>query len=159
MRFVTVTWESFEKRNSDPVCWDTHQKHFDVLKRVRLPTLDQVHSALCEDLAARGLLEETLIVVMGEMGRSPKVNKRAGRDHWSYLHNVLLTGAGVKHGYVHGASDKNGNRPTADPVGPENLVATIYAAMGIDTNSFIKDTTGRLRPIIEGGRPVEKILG
>ena len=105
VRFVTVAWESFEKAGSDPAAWDTHERHFQIMKSSRLPVLDQVYSALCEDLEARGLLDETLVVVMGEMGRSPKVNSRAGRDHWSYLYNVLLTGAGVKRGFVFGTSD------------------------------------------------------
>jgi uncharacterized protein (DUF1501 family) len=101
---------------------------------------------LCEDLDARGLLDETLIVVMGEMGRLPKVNAKGGRDHWSFCHNVLLTGAGVKQGHVHGASDRIGAYPASDPVSPEALIATIYAAMGIDTTASIYDQpTGPIR--------------
>ena len=158
VRFVTVTWECFDKADADPTAWDTHNRHFPILKDYRLPELDQVYSALCEDLEARGLLKETLVVVMGEMGRTPKVNGSGGRDHWSYLHNILLTGAGVKQGYVHGASDAKGERPTSDPVGPEDFIATLYAAMGIDPDSFLHDQEGRLRPIIDGGRSVAKIL-
>ena len=125
---------------------------------ILLYLLDQVYSTLCEDLEARGLLDETLVVVMGEMGRSPKVNARGGPDHWSYLYNVLLTGAGVKHGLVFGASDYKGYRPTEHPVSPGDIIATIYEAMGIDTNSFIEDAGGRPRPIVPGGEAIRALL-
>jgi hypothetical protein len=158
VRFVTVCWESFDKTGGDPTAWDTHEKHFSIMKDWRLPSLDQVYSALCEDLEARGLLDETLVVVMGEMGRSPKVNARAGRDHWSYLYNILLTGAGVKHGYVHGASDDRAERPTASPVTPADFIATLYAAMGIDPSAVLEDPTGRPHPLTPGGTVVGEIL-
>jgi hypothetical protein len=158
VRFVTVTWEVFEKLNIDHDGWDTHQRNFDILRNHRLPVLDQAYSALCEDLDARGLLDETLIVVMGEMGRSPKVNAKGGRDHWSYCHNVLLTGAGVKHGYVHGSSDRIGAWPASDPVSPEALIATIYAAMGIDTTTSIYDQTNRPHPIAQQGDVLRDVL-
>ena len=103
-------------------------------------------------------MDETLVVVMGEMGRSPKVNAKGGRDHWSFCHNVLLTGAGVKQGYVHGASDRIGAYPDLDPVGPEALIATIYAAMGIDTTQTLHDFEGRPQPIAQHGTPVAEIL-
>ncbi|NBV24057.1 MAG: DUF1501 domain-containing protein [Proteobacteria bacterium] len=157
-RFVTVYWESYDKTGGDPTAWDTHEDHFNICKNHRLPPLDQTYSALCEDLQARGLLDETLVIVMGEMGRSPKVNGRAGRDHWSYVHNILMTGAGVKRGYVHGASDKTGARVTDKPVGPADFIATVYAAMGIDPEAFIEDAGGRLRPITPGGSVVREVL-
>jgi hypothetical protein len=157
-RFVTVSWESFEKQSSEPCSWDTHERHFPIMKDFHLPTLDQVYSALCEDLASRGLLEETLVVVMGEMGRAPKVNAAGGRDHWSYLQNVLLTGAGVQKGLVYGASDAKGYGPTSHPVSPGDLISTIYAAMGIDSNTFIHDFTGRPRPMVPDGSPLRAIL-
>ena len=157
-RFVTVYWESYEKVGGDPTAWDTHSDHFNICKYHRLPPLDQTYSALCEDLQARGLLDETLVIVMGEMGRSPKINGSAGRDHWSFVHNILLTGAGVKHGYVHGASDKTAARVTDKPVLPADLIATVYAAMGIDAEGFIEDAGGRLRPITPGGSVVREVL-
>ena len=92
------------------------------------------------------------------MGRSPKVNAKGGRDHWSYCHNVLLTGAGVKQGHVYGASDNIGAYPSSDPVGPEALIATIYAAMGIDPSSTIVDMGGRPQPIAQHGMPIREIL-
>ena len=158
VRFVTVTWEIFENLKIDEDGWDTHQRNFPILREHLLPVLDQTFSALCEDLEARGLLDETLIVVMGEMGRSPKINDKGGRDHWSYCHNVLLTGAGVKQGHVYGASDRIGAYPSSDPVGPEALIATLYAAMGIDPSSTIVDTGGRPQPIAQHGVPIREIL-
>ncbi|HAM70851.1 MAG TPA: DUF1501 domain-containing protein [Verrucomicrobiales bacterium] len=158
VRFVTVAWESFEKQGSEPCSWDTHERHFPIMKDYHLPTLDQVYTALCEDLEARGLLDETLVVVMGEMGRAPKVNAAGGRDHWSYLQNVLLTGAGVQKGLVYGSSDDKGFGPTSHPVSPGDLISTIYAAMGIDTGTFMHDFTGRPRPMVPDGSPLKAIL-
>lgn len=158
VRFVTVTWEVFEKLKVDEDGWDTHRRNFAILRDHRLPVLDRAYSALCEDLESRGLLDETLIVVMGEMGRTPKVNRHGGRDHWSFCHNVLLTGAGVKQGYVHGSSDRIGAYPASDPVGPEDLIATIYAAMGIDTSAVIYDQANRPHPIAQRGRAIREIL-
>lgn len=158
VRFVTVSWESFEKTGADPAAWDTHEKHFSILKDYRLPLLDQVYSTLCDDLQSRGLLDETLVVVMGEMGRAPKVNNAGGRDHWSYLYNVLFTGAGLKKGFVYGSSDDKGYRPETHPVTPGDIIATIYAAMGIDTNSTIEDANRRPHPIVPEGNPITAIL-
>ena len=158
VRLVTLQWESFEKRDGDGPAWDTHQNHFEIVKGYRAPVLDQVYSALCEDLESRGLLDETLIVVMGEMGRTPKVSKAAGRDHWSYCSDVLLTGGGVKQGLVYGAADKIGAYPTSHPVGPEALIATIYEAMGIDSTGVVFDTADRPHPIAQRGKPVTEVL-
>ncbi|MSU36573.1 MAG: DUF1501 domain-containing protein [Pedosphaera sp.] len=158
VRFATVSWESFEKAGADPAAWDTHEKHFSILKDYRLPLLDQVYSTLCEDLEARGLLDETLVVVMGEMGRAPKVNAAGGRDHWSYLYNVLFTGAGLKKGCVYGSSDSKGYRPATHPVTPGDIIATIYAAMGIDPGAIIEDAAQRPRPIVPEGSPIRAIL-
>jgi Protein of unknown function (DUF1501) len=158
VRFVTVSWESFEKQGSDPTAWDTHERHFPVLRDFHLPALDQVYSALCEDLESRGLLDETLVVVVGEMGRSPKVNRAGGRDHWSYVQNALLTGAGVKHGLVHGSSDSLGHAVESYPVSPANLIATIYAAMGIEAGTLLHGADGRPHPLVPEGVPVKRIL-
>lgn len=158
VRLVTLAWESFEKREGDGPAWDTHQNHFEIVKNFRAPALDQVYSALCEDMAASGLLDETLIVVMGEMGRTPKANGNAGRDHWSYCYDVLFTGAGVKHGMVLGSSDKIGAYPASHPVGPEAIIATIYEAMGIDSSRSILDTAERPHPIAQHGKPIREML-
>jgi Protein of unknown function (DUF1501) len=158
VRFVTVSWESFEAEQADPSAWDTHERHFPILRDHRLPVLDQVYSALCEDLEARGLLQETLVIVMGEMGRTPKINGAGGRDHWSYCHNILLTGGAVQQGLVWGSSDSKGYRPTSNPVRPEDLVATIYEALGIDPFGVVPDVDGRPRPLLSNGAPIRKIL-
>jgi hypothetical protein len=158
VRFVTVTWEVFDKLKIDGVAWDTHERNFPVLRDHLLPVLDAAYSALCEDLQGRGLLDETLIVVMGEMGRSPRVNKKGGRDHWSFCYNVLFTGSGVRPGAVYGASDKYGAYPRLNPVGPEAVIATVYAALGIDPAATILDQAGRPQPIAQYGEPVRDIL-
>ena len=158
VRFVTVTWEVFEQLKIDLDGWDTHQRNFHILRDHRLPVFDQAYSALCEDLDQRGLLDETLLVVMGEMGRTPKINAKGGRDHWSYCSNVLLTGAGIRQGLVHGSSDRIGAYPASHPVEPADLIATIYAAMGLDTTASIMDTAGRPHPIAQHGVPVRDIL-
>ena len=158
VRLITLQWESFEQRDGDGPAWDTHKDHFNIVKNFRAPVLDKAFSGLCEELSAKGLLDETLIVVMGEMGRTPKVNRNAGRDHWSYAYDVLFTGAGVKHGVVFGESDNAGAYPISHPVGPEDIIATVYAALGIDTGSFIFDTADRPHPIAQHGRPIEGVL-
>jgi len=158
VRFVTVTWEVFEQLKIDLDGWDTHQRNFHILRDHRLPVFDQAYSALCVDLDQRGLLDETLLVVMGEMGRTPKINAKGGRDHWSYCSNVLLTGAGIRQGLVHGSSDRIGAYPASHPVEPADLIATIYAAMGLDTTASIHDTAGRPHPIAQHGVPVRDIL-
>ncbi len=158
VRFVTLYWESFDKREGDATAWDTHKNHFEIVKKFRAPVVDQIFTALCEDMQASGLLDETLLVVMGEMGRTPKPNKHAGRDHWSYCYDVLFTGAGIKPGVVYGSSDKIGAWPKTDPVGPESIIATIYEAMGIDSNSFLYDQADRPHPIAQHGKPIWDIL-
>ncbi len=106
MRFVNVTWDLFWDRvQIDYDAWDTHTKNFSILKDNKLPGLDQTYSALMEDLDGRGLLDETLVVVMSEMGRTPRVNANGGRDHWTYCYSVLFAGAGIRGGSVYGASD------------------------------------------------------
>lgn len=158
VRLVTLYWESFEKRDGDGPAWDTHRNHFEIVKKYRAPVVDQIFTALCEDMQASGLLDETLLVVMGEMGRTPKPNKAAGRDHWSYCYDVLFAGAGIKQGVVYGSSDKIGAWPASNPVGPESIIATIYEAMGIDTNGVIHDQANRPHPIAQHGKPIRDIL-
>ena len=168
VRFVTVYSEVFGKPGLmlDRNAWDTHQNHFHVMREFRLPELDFGYTALCEDLQERGLLDETLVVAMGEMGRTPRINRKGqggrvygnGRDHWSYCQSVIMTGAGVKKGLVYGASDKDGAYPVSDHVSPQAMIATIYAAMGIDATSMIPDISGQPQPIAQHGRPIRAIL-
>lgn len=130
--------------------WDTHKNNFTCLKDELLPMLDRGLAALLADLADRGLLEETLVVTMGEFGRTPKVNRDGGRDHWGHCGSVLFAGGGVRGGQLVGASDKIGAYPTQNPVGPPDVVATIYQAMGLDPQQLMHDTQDRPLPLSTG---------
>jgi hypothetical protein len=137
--------------------WDAHFKVFNQHKTHLLPQADQSLSALIEDLDQRGLLETTLVVALGEFGRTPRINKDAGRDHWPDCYTVLLAGGGVKGGFVYGASDKIGAYPAADAVTPGDLAATIYWRFGFDPATEIRDTTGRPYRLAEG-EPIRKLF-
>ena len=145
--------------------WDTHRDHFPLLKQSLLPYLDQALSALLEDLEQSGLLEETLVVVMGEFGRTPRIGQitsgagsdASGRDHWPHCYSVLFAGAGIQGGAIHGASDKHAAFPERDPVTPADVAATIYAAMGVDPHTEIHDRFSRPLELCTG-TPITKIL-
>jgi uncharacterized protein (DUF1501 family) len=138
--------------------WDTHGNNFASLKNDLLPPMDQGVSALLEDLHARGLLEETLVVWMGDMGRTPRTNKDAGRDHWSFCYSVVLAGGGIRGGQVVGSSDRTAAYPSTSPVSPADLAATIFHCLGIDPHAHVTDQEGR--PFVVGtGRPVQALLG
>jgi hypothetical protein len=151
--FVAVTTESRGAGH-----WDAHEKNFSMLQDFNLPNLDEIVPPLLEDLEARGLLDSTLVVVMGEMGRSPKVNGKAGRDHWPQCGFALLFGGGVKQGCVLGSSDRMGGLPRDRPVSPGDLVATMYSLLGIDPTLMLPDLTGRPIHIAHGGQPIAEIL-
>jgi hypothetical protein len=138
--------------NEMTVCdgWDTHARNFEALRGELLPMLDQGLSALLEDLGQRGLSGQTLVVVMGEFGRTPKINKDAGRDHWGLCQSVLLAGGGVKGGQVYGASDKVGAYPAADPVDPVDVHATVYHCLGLDPGQAMTDPLRRPYPLSTG---------
>jgi uncharacterized protein (DUF1501 family) len=129
-----------------------------MLRNENLPILDMVVPSLVEDLDQRGLLDSTLVVVMGEMGRSPRVNSKAGRDHWPQCGFSLLFGGGVKAGMVYGCSDKIAAYPKDHPVSPADLVATIYHLLGIDPHLTVPDRTGRPVAIAHGGDPITGII-
>lgn len=137
--------------------WDTHEKNYETLESHLLPTTDQSVPTLLTDLDERGLLDDTLVVWMGEFGRTPKVNSKAGRDHWPQCYSLFLAGGGVKRGFVHGASDKNGAYPDRDPVKPDDIAATIYYLMGIDPETEVYDPLDRPLPI-SAGRPIGELL-
>ncbi len=137
--------------------WDAHFNGANQHKTHLLPLADQSLSALIEDLDARGLLDTTLVVALGEFGRTPRINAQAGRDHWPDCYTVLLAGGGVKGGYIHGASDRLGAYPAADPVTPADLAATLFWRFGIDLDTEIHDLTGRPYKIAEG-RPVKELF-
>lgn len=148
---VTVNWER------DDAYWDTHSDNFNLHKKKLLPNMDQGFSALLLDLEERGLLDETLIVWLGEFGRTPTINKNAGRDHWAACNTVVLAGAGLRGGRIHGASDRQAAYPARDPVGPEDLAATIYHLLGIDTHRMLLNPEGQPVPL-STGEPIHAIL-
>jgi hypothetical protein len=150
---VTVTTESRGAGH-----WDSHSNNFGMLKTFHLPNLDQIATALVDDLDQRGLLDSTLVAIMGEMGRTPRVNKAAGRDHWPQCGFALFFGGGVKEGCVLGSSDRIGAYPADHPVSPGDLVATIYHLLGVDPALMLPDLTGRPVAIAHGGRPVREML-
>ncbi len=140
---VQVNWFRGPDEPSDNPCWDSHVNESDRLKNVLAPTADQAFAALLDDLAQRGMLDETLVVCMSEFGRTPRFNARAGRDHWGYVFSAALAGGGVRGGQVHGASDRNGAQPQEGRVTPQDLTATILHALGHDPHSEIRDAQGR----------------
>jgi hypothetical protein len=136
--------------------WDTHANNFPELKNKLLPTTDQTVPALLRDLEGRGMLQDTLVVWMGEFGRTPKVNKEAGRDHWPHCYSLVMAGGGIKAGFVYGASDAAGAYPAEDPVKPENIAGTMYRALGIDPHTEVRDLGNRPFPI--AGDPVKELF-
>ncbi len=135
--------------------WDTHKDNFKLLSQTLLPRTDQAIAALVADLSASGLLDETLVVVTGEFGRTPKINANAGRDHWPQVFSVLLAGAGLNGGRTFGSSDKQGASPASSPVTSSELAATIFHALGIDPHAQLTTQVGRpwqisdARPVVE----------
>lgn len=142
----------------DHAGWDTHFSCFPSLERDLIPQADQAFSALVTDLHDRGLLDSTLVVMMGEMGRTPRVNAQAGRDHWSQAQSVLFAGGGIRPGRVIGATDRQAAFPTSDPVGVADLLRTIFHLMGIDCDKTYLTPLGRPVPIVSGGRIVRELI-
>ncbi len=154
-RFVTVYFSETIGMGVGSGGWDTHGNNFNDLKGRLLPITDKAVPTLVEDLESRGLLDETLIVWMGEFGRSPKIGLSAsattpGRDHWPKCYTVLMAGGGIRGGAIHGSSDKLGAYPATDPVRPDDVAATIFYALGIDPATEVIDTLGRPLPIASG---------
>ena len=138
--------------------WDTHGNNFSWLKQ-RLPLFDQGISALVDDLSMRGLDKDVTVVVWGEFGRSPKVNKDAGRDHWAPVNGALLAGGGMNTGQVIGSTDKLGGRAASQPIHYLDVLATVYHNLGIDPHAFVPDRSGRPVPILPGtARPIERLM-
>jgi uncharacterized protein (DUF1501 family) len=138
--------------------WDTHDNNFVTLKRELLPALDGALSTLFRDLSERGMLEHTLVLVTGEFGRTPRINKNAGRDHWGPAFTVAIGGGGIKGGRVVGKSDARAERPAADPYGPEDLSATMYQLLGINPNDEFYTPEGRPVKITNGGKLIDELL-
>src|SRR5436853_1735913 len=155
-RVVEVVWPKVA--NSDNHSWD---QHVDLTKRMKTqsgPMFDGGLSALLADLDERGLLSETLVVAVGEFGRSPQrgvstsgnENKDDGRDHWPYCYTAVVAGAGVKRGFVYGKSDKTASAPLENPVDPKNLLATIYHSIGIDPGTIVYNHLNQPRELVQG---------
>ncbi|MGI8981007.1 MAG: DUF1501 domain-containing protein [Pirellulaceae bacterium] len=168
-RFVTVYWGNEEQDWADgrgkqlannP--WDTHRNHFPLTKESLCPRADQTLSALIEDLAQRGLLESTLVVWMGDFGRTPTISKPwASRDHWPHAFTILLAGGGTRGGEVYGRTDKQAAEVVDKPVSPADITATLFAALGVDPASAIATAAGKLHRLSSGkvvsewfGRPL-----
>lgn len=137
--------------------WDTHVLGFDSLRRGFLPRWDQAYPALIEDLESRGLLESTLVVAWGEFGRTPRVNNDAGRDHYPNVFSAALAGGPVRGGIVVGESDSKGAFPKTNPKTPQDVLATLYRHLGIDTSVSYHDNTGRPHPVLPSGRPIDEL--
>jgi hypothetical protein len=159
VRLVHVNWarEPGDSAVDNPM-WDTHAQNADRLQDALCPMFDVSFDALLNDLADRGLLAETLVVVAGEFGRTPRINKQGGRDHWGHVFSMALAGAGIRGGQVIGASDRNGAYPTTDPIQGGDLTATIFHLLGIDPGGMFRDRDDRPHPITRG-EPIAAALG
>ena len=166
VRLVTVVWDYITPKGDVANVWDNHGGTgalggiggFAMLKeKYCLPPLDLAYSALIEDLHQRGLLDETLIAMYGEFGRTPKINKNAGRDHWGACQSVVFAGGGIRGGNIYGATDDQAAYPTDKPVSPEDVLATMYDAMGIAPETEIHDSLGRPYRIVDG-RPIRELF-
>lgn len=142
----------------DHINWDTHSDNCGTLKRDLFPMLDPAMGTLFRDLAERGMLDSTLVVVTGEFGRTPRINGDAGRDHWGPCFTVALGGGGIQGGRVVGKSDARAERPASDPYGPEDLAATMYHLMGIDPDDEFFTPEGRPIKIANNGKIVHELL-
>ena len=138
--------------------WDTHYNNFETLRDDLLPKLDMAMSALFRDLSDRGMLEKTLVVVTGEFGRTPVINKEAGRDHWSRCFTVALGGGGIQGGRVVGTSDRHASDPAENPYGPEDLCATVYNLMGINPHDEMHTPEGRPVMLTNSGRMINELI-
>jgi hypothetical protein len=155
VKFVTVYFsENIGGQSTESGGWDTHgfndTKMYPIIEKYHLPLTNLTLPVLLDDLDQRGLLDTTLVIWMGEFGRTPEINKNAGRDHWPQCYTALLAGGGVKRGFVYGESDRHGMHPAKDPVRPEDLTATLFHLLGIDPHVEVMDHLNRPRPAAEG---------
>jgi uncharacterized protein (DUF1501 family) len=163
-RFVQVTWPA--RSDDEPAAgpdgsWDTHRNNFAMLREHRCPVFDHSMSGFIEDLGSRGLLERTLVIAVGEFGRSPKLGVQTtnnvgpgGRDHWPDCYSCLIAGGGVRSGAVYGESDRFAAYPKSNPVHPYDLISTLFHALGIDPATEYHDTLNRPRRLVDHGSPV-----
>ena len=152
-RLVCLSWAPHANAT-----WDTHGQNFNSLKTTLLPQLDAAASTLIDDLAQRGLLDRTVVMVGGEFGRTPKVNANAGRDHWNFCYSTLVAGGGFRAGHVHGASDRIGAQPSQAPLTPADLMATVYQALGVNPQRELRDRLERPFQVCPWGQIVPELL-
>lgn len=165
-RFVQMNWPAVANGNPVVDAWDTHAANFGPLRNLHCPKLDSGLSALLEDLDQRGLLKETLVVAIGEFGRSPRLgvstsgngNAPDGRDHWPYCYTGLIAGAGIRRGALHGKSDATGSSPAENPVHPTEILATVYHALGIDPKTIAYNHLNQPRELVQA-EPVTALFG
>ena len=159
VRLVHVNWprEGGDDAVDNPM-WDTHAGNADRLQDCLCPQFDVTFPALIDDLSQRGLLDETLVVAVGEFGRTPRINAAGGRDHWGRVFSLALAGAGITGGALLGASDKTGAFPVADPIRPHDLTATIFHLLGVDPGGMFPDKSNRPHHITKG-EPLLRVLG
>jgi hypothetical protein len=162
VKFVTNYFSgTIGGRNTEGGGWDTHgfdnTRMFPIIEGRHLPITEQTLPTLILDLEQRGMLDETLVVWMGEFGRTPKINANVSRDHHPGCYTVLLAGGGVKRGYVYGASDERGEKPAEDPVTPDDVAATIYYLLGIDPKARIVDRQNRPHHLADG-EPITAVI-
>jgi hypothetical protein len=157
-RFVTVFWDEFGLAGSG---WDTHWQHYPRMRKELMPGFDRGYSGLISDLDQRGMLDDTLVMVMSEHGRTPKLSKGdgGGRDHWSQAYSVLLAGGGIARGKVVGKTDSIGGTVADRPVSPKDLQATAYHLLGYDLETTLKDRTTRPVSLVPGGQVLRDVLG
>jgi hypothetical protein len=162
VKFVTVYFSNvIGGQSTESGGWDTHgfnnTRMYNIIPKYHLPITDQTLPTLLDDLEERGLLEDTLVVWMGEFGRTPRMNDNASRDHWPQCYTTLLAGGGVKRGFIYGASDKTGSYPAENPVRPDDLAATIYYLLGIDPHTEVR-AVGDRPVLISEGKPVMGVM-
>jgi hypothetical protein len=157
-KFVTVFWDEFGLAGSG---WDTHWEHYPRMRDELMPGFDRGFSGLISDLDQRGMLDDTLVMVLSEHGRTPKINKAkgGGRDHWAQAYSVLLAGGGVSRGKVVGKTDSIGGTVADRPVSPKDLLATAYHLLGYDLETMLTDRANRPVPLVPGGQVLRDVLG
>lgn len=138
--------------------WDTHEDNFNLMKNTLLPPMDLAVSTLLDDLEERGLLETTLVAMFGEFGRTPRINAKAGRDHWEKVFSIFLTGGGLKSGVIVGSSTRAGDVPLDRPIHFNDVLATIYHQLGVPTDQVTNDQRGRPVPVLSRGEPIAELL-
>ena len=152
-RTVTISWAPDANAT-----WDSHGQNFAKLRGSLLPQLDAAASSLIQDLVDRSMLDRTLIAILGDFGRTPKINKNAGRDHWNFCYSLMMLGGGFKQGLIYGSSDNIGAFPASSPLIPGDIISTIYHCMGIPHNSEIYDRLERPHRLVPTGDVVNELL-